>query len=80
MQRCLRTGREVRRDGLATESRNAHTPIGAESQDFPSAAGAKIDRLLTATAHRISQAIEITRGLAPRIEQVPLPCEAVWPE
>ncbi len=68
-------------EGLAIESLIAAAPSGAEPHFFRTAAGAEIDLLLTLPGHRKPWAIEIKRGLAPKLERgFRLACEAVRPE
>ena len=68
-------------EGLAIESLIAAAPGGTEPYFFRTAAGAEIDLLLKLPGHRRSWAIEIKRGLAPKIEKgFHLGCEAVRPE
>ena len=68
-------------EGLAIESLIAAAPSGAEGYFFRTAAGAEIDLLLKLPGHRKPWAIEIKRGLAPKIERgFHLACEAVRPE
>ena len=56
-------------EGMAIESLIAAAPAGAEPYFFRTAAGAEIDLLLKLPGHRKPWAIEIKRGLAPRIER-----------
>lgn len=68
-------------EGLAIESILASAPAGTESQFFRTAAGAEIDLLLAIPGRRKPWAIEIKRGLAPKIERgFHLACEDVRPE
>ncbi|MBV6519999.1 MAG: hypothetical protein MNPFHGCM_00103 [Gemmatimonadaceae bacterium] len=68
-------------EGLAIESLIAAAPSGAEPHFFRTAAGAEIDLLLKLPGHRKPWAIEIKRGLAPKLERgFRLACEAVRPE
>ena len=68
-------------EGLAIESLIAAAPNGTEAYFFRTAAGAEIDLLLKLPGRRKPWAIEIKRGLAPRLERgFHLACEAVRPE
>jgi len=68
-------------EGLVIESLIAAAPAGAEASFFRTAAGAEIDLLLKLPGHRHPWAIEIKRGLAPKIERgFHLACESVRPE
>ena len=68
-------------EGLAIESLIASAPGGTEAHFFRTAAGAEIDLLLQLPGHRHPWAIEIKRGLAPKIERgFHLACETVRPE
>jgi len=68
-------------EGLAIESLIAASPSGTEAHFFRTAAGAEIDLLLRLPGRRSPWAIEIKRGLAPRIERgFHLACETVRPE
>lgn len=68
-------------EGLAIESLIAAAPAGSEAYFFRTAAGAEIDLLLKLPDRRKPWAIEIKRGLAPKIERgFHLACEAVRPE
>jgi predicted AAA+ superfamily ATPase len=68
-------------EGLAIESLIAAAPSGAEAYFFRTAAGAEIDLLLKLPGHRKPWAIEVKRGLAPKLERsFHLACEAVRPE
>src|SRR5512137_771312 len=68
-------------EGLAIESLIAAAPGGAEAHFFRSAAGAEIDLLLKLPAHRKPWAIEVKRGLAPKLERgFHLACDSVRPE
>jgi predicted AAA+ superfamily ATPase len=68
-------------EGLAIESLIAAAPSGADAHFFRTAAGAEIDLLLKLPGQRKPWAIEIKRGLAPKIERgFRLACEAVRPE
>jgi predicted AAA+ superfamily ATPase len=68
-------------EGLAIESLIAAAPTGTEAHFFRTAAGAEIDLLLKFPGHRKPWAIEIKRGLAPKLDKgFALACEAVGPE
>lgn len=68
-------------EGLAIESLIASAPGGTEAHFFRTSAGAEIDLLLQLPGHRHPWAIEIKRGLAPKIERgFHLACETVRPE
>ena len=68
-------------EGLAIESLIAAAPSGAEAYFFRAATGAEIDLLLTLPGRRKPWAIEIKRGLAPKLERgFHLACDAVRPE
>jgi predicted AAA+ superfamily ATPase len=68
-------------EGLAIESLITAAPGGTEAYFFRSAAGAEIDLLLKPPGHRKPWAIEIKRGLAPKIERgFHLACQAARPE
>ena len=68
-------------EGLAIESLIAAAASAAEPYFFRTAAGAEIDLLLQLPGHRQPWAIEIKRGLAPKLERgFRLACEAVRPE
>jgi uncharacterized protein len=68
-------------EGLAIESLIAAAPSGAEAHFFRTAAGAEIDLLLKLPGRRKPWAIEIKRGLAPKIDRgFHLACDAVRPE
>lgn len=68
-------------EGLAIESLIAAAPPGTEAHFFRTAAGAEIDLLLTFPGRRKPWAIEIKRGLAPKLERgFHLACETVRPE
>jgi hypothetical protein len=56
-------------EGLAIESLIATAPDGTEAYFFRTAAGAEIDLLLKRSGHRKPWAIEIKRGLAPRLDR-----------
>lgn len=67
-------------EGLAIESLIAAAPDGTQAWFFRSAAGAEIDLLLELPGQRGSWAIEIKRGLAPRVERgFHSACETVRP-
>jgi len=68
-------------EGLAIESLIAASPRGTGAHFFRSSAGAEIDLLLKPPGQRMPWAIEIKRGLAPKIERgFHLACEAVQPQ
>lgn len=68
-------------EGLVIESLIAAAPSGAEAYFYRTAAGAEIDLLLTLPGHRKPWAIEIKRGLAPKLERgFHAACETVRPE
>ena len=68
-------------EGLAIESLIASAPAGTDAHFFRTSAGAEIDLLLKLPGHRQPWAIEIKRGLAPKIERgFHLACESVRPE
>ena len=68
-------------EGLAIESLIASAPSGTESYFFRAATGAEIDLLLKLPGRRKPWAIEIKRGLAPRLERgFHEACEIVRPE
>jgi predicted AAA+ superfamily ATPase len=68
-------------EGLAIESLIAAAPSGTEAYFFRTAAGAEIDLLLKLPGHRKPLAIEIKRGLAPKLERgFGLACDALRPE
>jgi len=68
-------------EGLATESLIAAAPGGTEAWFFRTAAGAEIDLLLKLPGHRKPWAIEIKRGLAPKLERgFHAACDTVRPE
>lgn len=68
-------------EGLAIESLIAAAPDGTEASFFRTAAGAEIDLLLKLPGRRKAWAIEIKRGLAPKLERgFHLACDAVRPE
>jgi predicted AAA+ superfamily ATPase len=68
-------------EGLAMESSIAAAPSGTEPHFFRTAAGAEIDLLLKLPGRRKPWAIEIKRGLAPKLERgFHMACETVRPE
>lgn len=68
-------------EGLAIESLIGAAPDGVEAHFFRTSAGAEIDLLLKLRGHRRPWAIEIKRGLTPKIERgFHLACESVQPE
>jgi predicted AAA+ superfamily ATPase len=68
-------------EGLAVESLTAAAPSGTEAFFFRTAAGAEIDLLLKLPARRKPWAVEIKRGLAPKLDRsFHLACETVHPE
>jgi predicted AAA+ superfamily ATPase len=68
-------------EGLAIESLIGAAPSGTDAYFFRTSAGAEIDLLLEIPGHRQPWAIEIKRGLAPKIEKgFHLACESVRPE
>jgi hypothetical protein len=68
-------------EGLAIESLIAAAPTGTEAYFFGTAAGAEIDLLLKLPGRRKAWAIEIKRGLAPKLERgFYLACDTVRPE
>jgi predicted AAA+ superfamily ATPase len=68
-------------EGLALESLIGAAPSGADAYFFRTSAGAEIDLLLKPPGHGQPWAIEIKRGLAPKIERgFHLACESVRPE
>ena len=68
-------------EGMAIESLIAAAPGGTEAHFFRTAAGAEIDLLLKLPGRRKTWAIEIKRGLAPKIERgFHLACETIRPE
>jgi hypothetical protein len=67
-------------EGAAVESLVAAAPHGTEAYFFRTAAGAEIDLLLTLPGQRSPWAIEVKRGLAPKIERgFHLACDDVRP-
>ena len=68
-------------EGLAIESLIAAAPSGTEAYFFRTAAGAEIDLLLKFPGPRKPWAIEIKRGLAPKVEKgFHMACEDTRPE
>ena len=68
-------------EGMAIESLVAAAPDGTDAYFFRTSAGAEIDLLLKLPGHRQPWAIEIKRGLAPKVERgFHLACESVRPE
>jgi predicted AAA+ superfamily ATPase len=68
-------------EGLAIESLIAAAPGGTGAHFYRTSGGAEIDLLLKLPGRRASWAIEVKRGLAPRIERgFHLACDAVRPE
>jgi hypothetical protein len=68
-------------EGLAIESLIGAAPGGIDAHFFRTSAGAEIDLLLKLPGRRQPWAIEIKRGLAPKIEKgFRLACESVRPE
>lgn len=68
-------------EGLAVESLIAAAPGGSEAHFFRSSGGAEIDLLLKRPGERRPWAIEIKRGLAPKVERgFHSACEAVRPQ
>lgn len=68
-------------EGLAIESLIASSPDGTDAFFYRTAAGAEVDLLLTLPGHRTPWAIEIKRGLAPKLERgFQLGCDAVAAE
>jgi len=68
-------------EGLAVESLIAAAPDGTEAYFYRTSAGAEIDLLLKLPGRQAPWAIEIKRGLAPKIERgFHLACETVRPE
>ena len=65
----------------AIESLIAAAPGGTEAYFFRTSAGAEIDLLLKLPGRRKPWAIEVKRGLAPKLERgIHLACEDVKPE
>jgi predicted AAA+ superfamily ATPase len=68
-------------EGLAIESLIAAAPSGTDAYFFRTSAGAEIDLLLMLPGRRRPWAIEIKRGLAPKVERgFHLACETVQPQ
>lgn len=68
-------------EGLAIESLLSAAPSGSDAYFFRTSAGAEIDLLLKLPGHSQPWAIEVKRGLAPKIEKgFHLACESVQPE
>ena len=68
-------------EGLAIESLIAAAPSGTEAYFFRTAAGAEIDLLLKLPGRHGPWAIEIKRGLAPKVERgFHVACEDIRPE
>ncbi len=68
-------------EGLAIESLISAAPGGMEAYFYRTASGAEIDLVLKLPGHHKPWAVEIKRGLAPRVERgVRLSCEDVRPE
>ncbi len=68
-------------EGLAIESLIAAAPGSTESHFFRTSTGAEIDLLLKLPGHRKPWAIEVKRGLAPKLERgFHLACDVVRPE
>lgn len=68
-------------EGMAIESLIAAAPSGTEAYFFRTAAGAEIDLLLKIPGRRRPWAVEIKRGLAPKLERgFRLAAEVVKPE
>ncbi len=68
-------------EGLAIESLIAAAPTSTESYFFRTSTGAEIDLLLKLPGHRKPWAIEVKRGLAPKLERgFHLACDVVRPE
>lgn len=67
-------------EGLAIESLIAAAPNGTDAYFFRTAAGAEIDLLLKLPGQRQPWAVEVKRGLTPKIERgFHLACDAVRP-
>jgi hypothetical protein len=67
-------------EGIAIESLIAAAPNGTEAHFFRTAAGAEIDLLLKLPAQRKPWAIEVKRGLTPKVERgFHVACDAVRP-
>jgi hypothetical protein len=68
-------------EGLAIEALIGAAPAGTDAHFFRTAAGAELDLLLKLPGHRRPWAVEIKRGLAPKLERgFHLACDAVRPE
>ncbi|MCX7960123.1 MAG: ATP-binding protein [Burkholderiales bacterium] len=68
-------------EGMAIESLVCAAPRGTEPYFFRSAGGAEIDLVLRLPGHRKPWAIEIKRGLAPKLDRgFHAACETVRPE
>jgi len=68
-------------EGLAIESLIASAPSGSKAHFFRTSAGAEIDLLLELPGQRKPWAIEIKRGLAPKIERgFHSACDVVRPQ
>lgn len=68
-------------EGLAIEPLIGAVPPGTDAYFFRTAAGAEIDLLLRRTGERRPWAIEIKRGLAPKLERgFHLACDTVKPQ
>lgn len=68
-------------EGLAIESLIAAAPDGTSAHFFRTAAGAEIDLVLKLPSQRKPWAVEIKRGLAPRLERgFELGCQTVRPD
>lgn len=68
-------------EGLAIESLIAAAPTGSEAHFVRTATGAEIDLLVKLPGHRKAWAIEIKRGLAPKLERgFHVACDTVKPE
>ena len=68
-------------ESLVIESLIGAAPEGTDAHFFRTSAGAEIDLLLKLPGHRQPWAIEIKRGLAPKLERgFHLACESVRPE
>jgi predicted AAA+ superfamily ATPase len=68
-------------EGLAIESLIGAAPSGTDAHFFRTSAGAEIDLILKLPGHGQPWAIEIKRGLTPKVERgFHLACESVRPE
>jgi hypothetical protein len=68
-------------EGLGVESLIAAGPSGTEAYFFRTAAGAEVDLLLKFPGRRKPWAVEVKRGLAPKVEKgFRMACEDVRPE